>query len=204
MFEVSLKWLIVNWVEVFGAVSGLVYIFLSIKQNILLWPIGFITSAAYIVVFFETTLYADMLLQVYYLVISVYGWYYWLKGKETADHKKSEPPIIKISLKLVFILLSATVLLSALFYFILKYYTNSTNPFADGTVTAGSVIATWMLARKLIENWLLWIIVDAGSIFLFLYKQLYPTAILFVIYTILAVVGYYEWKKKMQIQNEVQ
>ncbi|HNX55424.1 MAG TPA: nicotinamide riboside transporter PnuC [Prolixibacteraceae bacterium] len=188
-----IKWLSGNYIELLGAILGIAYIFFSIRQSILTWPVGLLTSALYVVVFFVSKLYADMGLQVYYVVISIYGWYEWLHG-DNATH--AEPvPVSRITLKLSTTLLIVSFLLFLVIWYILKNFTDSPVPMADGLATALSILATWMLARKILEHWLVWIFVDAFSVGLFLYKQLYPTVILFVIYTVMAYIGYIEWKR---------
>jgi len=200
MWDSIFLWVIHHYIEIFGALSGILYIFFSIRKSLLLWPIGIVTSAAYIIVFFNSTLYADMLLQVYYLLISFYGWYYWIKSKGNNQQPGNQIHIVAINFIEWIWTISATVLLTVLLYFPLHKYTNASNPFWDGFVSAGSIIATWMLARKILEQWIFWIVVDGVSIGLFVYKKLYPTAILFIIYTILAVFGYLKWKKDLKSQ----
>jgi nicotinamide mononucleotide transporter PnuC len=196
-----IKWLSGNYIELLGAILGMAYIFFSIRQSIFTWPVGLLTSALYVVVFFVSKLYADMGLQVYYVVISIYGWYEWLRGN-AATH--TEPiPVSRITLKLSAILAAASFLLFLVIWYILKKYTDSPVPMADGLSTALSIVATWMLARKILEHWLVWIFVDAFSIGLFLYKQLYPTVILFVIYTVMAYIGYIEWKRDFNRKQSV-
>jgi nicotinamide mononucleotide transporter len=191
--ELIIKWLSGNYIEFLGAILGIAYIFFSIRQNILTWPVGLLTSALYVWVFFVSKLYADMGLQMYYVVISIYGWYEWKKG-DPVTH--AEPVKISgINGKLAVILAGVSLLLFALIWFILKNYTDSNVPVADSLATSLSIVATWMLARKILEHWLVWIFVDLFSIGLFWYKELYPTVVLFVVYTIMAVVGYFEWKK---------
>ncbi len=199
MWAFIYNWCISNSFELFGFIAGILYIFFSIRQNILLWPVGIITSAAYIAVFLKSTLYADMGLQVYYLVVSIYGWYHWLKGKST-NKDSGQIVIIKAEIKQWFGISLSIIVLTAVLYYVMKNYTNASNPFCDGLVSAGSIVATWMLAQKMIEQWLLWIIIDGISIGLFIYKNLYLTAVLFSIYTILAVIGYIQWKKQFKLQ----
>ena len=184
-----------NWIEIVGAVLSLLYLFMSIKQNISLWLFGFLASAFYVVVFFETKFYADMSLQFYYLIISIYGYINWKYG---THQQGKELPISNISKSTMLQLLLASVIIYFIYYIILSKYTDSTIPIADSIVGMLSVIGTWMLARKIIENWLVWIIADALACGLFFYKELYPTAILFIIYTLMAVVGYWQWKKTMK------
>jgi len=190
-----IKWLSGNYIELLGAILGIAYIFYSIKQSILTWPIGLLTSALYVVVFFVSKLYADMGLQLYYVFISIYGWYEWLRGNQETHSDPVE--VCHISVKLASILSIVSFFLFLLIWYILKDFTDSPVPMADGLATALSIVATWMLARKILEHWLVWIFVDAFSIGLFVYKQLYPTVILFVVYTVMAYIGYREWKHDM-------
>lgn len=190
-----MNWLLNNYIEVLGAVTGLIYLYLEIKQNIWLWPIGIATSAFYIYVFFTTKFYADMGLQVYYLVISFYGWWHWLYGGGSS--KIDDLPITTTSKKQWLYISLVSLGLFVLMAFVLKNFTDSPVPFGDAFVTSLSITATWMLARKLIEQWWIWVVVNLVSLVLFIWKGLYPTSILFFFYFTMAVVGYYEWKKEM-------
>lgn len=201
MWKIVYEWCFSNYFELLGFISGLLYIYFSIQQNILLWPVGIITSAAYVAVFLQSTLYADMGLQVYYLIISAYGWYHWLRGKNKNENSKQIKIILANKNQWIGISLSI-ILLTGLLYFLMKHYTNASNPFCDGFVSAGSIVATWMLAQKMIEQWLLWVFIDGISIGLFIYKNLYLTAILFFVYTILAIIGYLQWEKQLVQQTE--
>ncbi|HYQ58450.1 MAG TPA: nicotinamide riboside transporter PnuC [Draconibacterium sp.] len=195
MTDIFLEWLVGNKIELLGAILGLSYIFFSIKQHILTWPTGLLTSALYVVVFFNARLYADMGLQAYYVVISIYGWYFWIKGKKKNEKKlavRTTRNILWVKLAVV----SAG--LYALLFFILSNHTNSDVPHMDSMTTALSVVATWMLARKYLEHWLIWIFVDAFSAGLYVYKGLWATVILFIVYTIMALLGYIEWKRDLK------
>lgn len=195
MIDSIWEWLLTNWVEVLGAVLGLIYIFLSIKQSIYTWPVGLLTSALYVYVFLVAKFYADMGLQLYYVLVSIYGWYFWVKGNPKADR----PLEISQTPRHLWVWL---VLASAVFFgfihFILKNYTDSPVAAADAFTTALSLVATWMLARKYMEHWLIWVFVDAFSAVLYGWKGLWPTSALFVVYTVLAVAGYQEWRNKLK------
>lgn len=191
----NMDWLSNHYIEVFGALTGILYVILEIRQNIWLWPLGLITSSVYIWVFFTSKFYADMGLQTYYVIISIYGWYWWLKGGKKYD--KESLPVTGISMKLTTILAAVFIVLFALIYFILVKYTDSPLPLGDAFTTALSIVATWMLARKIIEHWILWVVADLVSMALYIYKGLYPTVVLFAVYTIMAVIGYNEWRKTM-------
>jgi nicotinamide mononucleotide transporter len=188
-----LNYIQTNWIEIVGAILSLIYLYLSIKQKISLWIFGFMSSAFYIIVFFQTRFYADMSLQLYYLLVSVYGWINWHKIKPETGN---ELPATNTSKRTWLQLIVAGILIFAVYYLILSRFTDSSIPISDSIVGMLSVLATWMLAKKLLENWLVWIAADALACGLFFYKGLYVTTFLFVIYTAMAVVGYYQWKKK--------
>jgi nicotinamide mononucleotide transporter len=193
MSDIVLEWLLSNKIEVLGAILGILYIVFSIKQNILTWPTGLLTSIFYIAVFYSSKFYADMGLQVYYVFISIYGWYYWLKGKQPGQ--KQYVAVKKTPTRLWVKLSISTVLIYFVILIILLKLTDSDVPYLDSLTTALSIVATWMLARKYIEHWIIWIFVDLLSSALYVYKNLWPTVILFIIYTVMAVFGYFEWKK---------
>ena len=189
-----------HYIELLGTILSLIYLYLSIKEKIGLWIFGFLCSALYVIVFFQSGFYADMSLQFYYLVVSVFGWINWRK-KDITENKTETLHITSLS-KTQFAQYSiATVLIYIVYYLILRYLTDSTIPIMDSVVGALSVVATWMLAKKKIENWLLWIVADGIAIGLFIYKGLYPTAVLFMVYTVMAVVGYFEWKKSWKTED---
>lgn len=198
-----LEWLSDKWIEIFGAVTGIVYVLLEIRQNIWLWPVGIITSAVYIWVFFTNKFYADMTLQGYYLVISCAGWYWWMKGtrdKENGDQRNEEAEGLKVT-RLKFktgVILG--VVFTALYFFMwffLSRLTDSPVPEWDSFITSLSVIATWMLARKIYEHWYLWIVVNTASVILFINRGLYPTVILYLVYGIMSFAGLMAWKKSI-------
>jgi len=191
--ELIIKWLSGNYIELLGAILGVVYVLFSIRQNILTWPVGLLSSILYVWIFFDSKLYADMGLQMYYVFISIYGWHEWLKGNQ--DNARAKLKVSRLNLKLGLLLTVISLLIFGVIWLILINLTDSQVPIADSLATSLSIVATWMLARKILEHWLVWIFVDAFSIGLFIYKDLLPTVILFVVYTIMAVVGFIEWKK---------
>jgi nicotinamide mononucleotide transporter len=207
-----ITWLSENFIEVFGAVTGITYVILEIKRNILLWPLGILTSAVYIYVFGRNGFYAGMVLQGYYVVISIYGWYLWhgahkersdavphsgkvqgtrygVEGKETQE--KSD--VTRIDCKTALICLLTVLVLWGLLWFSLDRWTDSPVPLWDGLITSLSVVATWMLTRKFIEQWYVWILANAIAVITYLAMGMYPTVILFVVYTIMAIIGARAW-----------
>ena len=193
--HVILDWVFSNKLEIGGTLFGLIYIWFSIRQNIYTWPAGILTALLYCGVFFEAKLYASMSLQGYYLIISVYGWYSWTKGGEKHDRLKVSRSSNVLWLTLILLNL---VLLGSMYVF-LSRFTDSPTPLADAFITSLSIIATWMLARKKLEHWLIWIVGDLTSAVLYLYLGLYPTVFLFFVYAIMAVVGYNEWRKELEL-----
>lgn len=192
------NWLQENWLELFGVLSGFLYIFLEIKGKIWLWPVGLITSALYIVVFYNAKFYADMGLQWYYLGISIYGWIYWIKGDKSTTN--APLPIKQSSSKSLILLGLITVILFVGMGYILSHFTDSPIPWWDAFTTSLSITATWMLARKLIEQWWIWMVVNLVSVCLYIYKDLDLTAGLFIAYFALAIAGYIQWRKMYKAQ----
>jgi len=194
------NWLSNNYIEVFGAITGIIYVFLEIRQTIWLWPVGIITSAVYIWVFFTSKFYADMSLQGYYLVISCLGWYWWarrINGRQ-GDGEKRTLQVTRLKLRTGVVLGIVFVLLYAIMWLVLSRFTDSPVPGWDSFLTSLSIVATWMLARKIYEHWLLWIVVNSVSAVLFLTKGLYPTVILYVVYGIMSFAGLAAWKKTIR------
>lgn len=197
-------WISSHYIEVFGAVTGIIYVILEIRQNIWLWPVGIVTSAVYIWIFFANKFYADMSLQGYYLVISVMGWYWWRRGtglkKEgekgrVGEREKKELNVTRVNFRTGVILAIVFVFLYLVMFFGLSRLTDSPVPEWDSFITSLSIVATWMLARKIYEHWLLWIVVNSVSAVLFIWRGLYPTVILYLVYCIMSFVGFVEWKK---------
>lgn len=189
-------WIRVNWFELTAAALGLVCIFLQIRQKALYWIISILMVGMYIWIYYNEVLYADLLLQLYYLAVSIYGFWAWTSGKKSANGRK----LLKVSRlpHLSWWWLSVSMIAAFIVLgFILEQYTASVVPWLDAFVTSLSFAATWMLARKKIENWILWIIADAVSCYMYLIKEMYPTLILFVVLTFLAFVGYVQWKKEL-------
>jgi nicotinamide mononucleotide transporter len=193
------EWLLSNKTELLGAILGILYIVFSIRQNILTWPTGLLTSLLYIIVFFKSGLYAAMGLQVYYLAISFYGWYFWLRGKNTNNKSRLSVQLVKKKLWIKIGVIS--ILIYSVTLFILIKYSDSNVPFWDSLTTSLSIAATWMLAKKYIEHWIIWIFVDLVSSGLYIYKNLWPTVVLFIVYTVMAFLGYIEWKKDLKTIN---
>ena len=181
-------------VEIAGVITALAAVGLAAKEHILNWPAAIVSSGMYVVVFLRSNLYGDMALQLFYIVMSIYGWYFWLKG----DNKK-ESHIANCKSQTVRNLLVISVCGFVAALFLLKK-TDSNVPYLDAFTTVSSLAGTWMLAKKFIENWLVWIVTDIVSVGMYTYKMLYATAFLYFILVVMAVYGYFEWRKTMNLR----
>lgn len=195
-----MEWLNNNWIEVVGAILAIIYLFLEVKQNWTMWLIGIVSSAFYIYIFFGAKLYAEMGLNVYYVVMSFYGLYAW----KLAKTKENDKLILRHISGKVAILSSVLVLVTfGLLVYILKNYTDSPVPIADAIVASCSIVATWLVTRKIVECWYLWIFTNFFAIGLYLYQGLYPTSVLYVFYGVMSVIGLLEWRKSAKLAREV-
>lgn len=176
-----------EWV---GTITGFLCVYLAAKQHILNWPVSIISVVSYAVLFYDYKLYGDTVLQLYFLGTAVYGWYYWIKRKE--EHQK---PVVSLKAGGYATVVFSVVVLSYLLGLFLDRYTNSDVPYIDGACTAISFTAQFLMTRKVLQNWILWIIVDACYVPLYIYKQLALTAILYLLFLILATIGYIDWKR---------
>lgn len=190
-----MNWIYANWVEVVGAILAFIYLFLEVKQNWTMWIIGIVSSVFYIAIFYEAKLYAEMGLNAYYVLMSFYGLYSWKLAKPKLAKNRILHHISRKSILYIGLLL---LLLIALLAFVLRNYTDSPVPYADAIVTGFGVVATWMVARKIVECWFLWIFANFFAVGLYLYQGLYPTSILYVFYGIMSVVGLLEWSKSVK------
>lgn len=176
--------------EIVAALFGVAGVYLSVRQNVWNWPVGIVNVAMYVVVFYRAKLYADMGLQVIYIVLAVYGWYQWLYGgprRTTLRVTRGVPRQLLIA--------AAIGVVGAWgIGTLLARHTDASLPYLDASLTSASLVAQWMATRKLLENWLLWIAADSVYIAMFINRQLYPTAVLYGVFTALAILGYREWK----------
>ncbi|MBP5315571.1 MAG: nicotinamide mononucleotide transporter [Muribaculaceae bacterium] len=185
-----------NYLEIFGLIVGLIYLWLEYRASIYLWAASIIMPAINLKVYFDAGLYADFGIDIYYLLIAIYGYFAWRYGLGKAKKEKREAlQVSHTPLRQIPILIAVLLLLWAAISFVLIRFTDSTVPYADAFTTATSIVAMWMLARKQAEQWLVWIIVDAVSAALYAYKGLYLYSGLYAIYTVIAYFGYLRWLK---------
>jgi nicotinamide mononucleotide transporter len=179
--------------ELLGFITGGVCVWLAARENIWNWPIGIANNIFYLIVFWRSGLYADSGLQVFYFAIAVYGWWMWARGGAASR----ELPASRTSKDVVVGLTVMTAVMATLLYVGLRRYTNSTVPAGDAITTALSLTAQYMLGRKWLENWLVWITADCIYIGLYYNKHLYWTSMLYAIFIAMCVAGYLGWKRAM-------
>ncbi|UPK68182.1 nicotinamide riboside transporter PnuC [Chitinophaga filiformis] len=189
----------ISYIELIGTLFGLISVYYASKANVLTWPTGIVNEVALFGLFFQIQLYADMLLQVFFLVVTVFGWYNW-------HNKTEEVPISRMWPRMVAVygitLLAGTLLTG----FIIQQFHRwmpayfplpATYPFADSFVMVASMLATFLLAKKRIETWILWIVVDVVSVVLYLIKGVYFLSLEYLVFLGLATYGLLQWRKKM-------
>jgi nicotinamide mononucleotide transporter len=181
-----------NPIEAIGMFFGLTSVYLMTRENPWGWPVGLVSVVAYIFVFWKAFLFGDFLLHIYYLGIGFYGWYHWLRGG-----RQHQPLPISIGSPkeygwLAGLGTAGTVVMGLIF----SSYPQASVPYWDAATTSFSLVGQWQQAQKRVENWLTWIVVDLVASGIYFYKELYLTAILYLLYTFLATKGYLEWRGK--------
>jgi len=196
MIEI-INWIVANYIELLGALLGIVGVFFQIKQKVWVWPISILASVMYVVVFLNAQLYALMSLQFYFIAVGIYGWYQWKHPKPKDDSVANELLVTRLNLKTAALYLLLLAVFWVLLYWFLREYTNDSAPVWGSLITAMSLVASLMLAKKIIEQWLLWFIADTIAVILYISQHLYPTAVFYFILVIMAIIGYYQWKKEI-------
>lgn len=181
-----------NITEFFAAITGLACVYLCTRANVWNFIFGIISVTLYMIIFFHVRLYADMGLQVFYLILQCTGWYGWLYGNTNRTPRQ----ITAASSTILLLSTLGTLCLFAFSYFILKNYTNSNTYYIDAITTALSIVGQIMMNRKWVESWLWFFVADVISIKMYLFKQLYYTTGLFTLFTFLALAGYFHWRKQ--------
>jgi nicotinamide mononucleotide transporter len=187
---------ITSLLELLAMITGVIGVWLTVKESIWCFPMGIINVALYAWLFISPgiQLYADALLQIIYILLLTYGWYNWSKEKESKSSDATMKIDFRTSLK-IFILTALSAIMLAWFF---SNYTAASYPWLDSALTCASLAAQWMIAKKYIENWIVWILADLVYLPLYIVKHLPLTAILYFIFLILAVKGYIEWKKNLK------
>ncbi len=186
--------------EVIAVVLGIAYLVLAMRENSLCWYAAFGSTAIFSWLFFDVSLVMESALNVYYLAMAIYGWYIWNKPKN--PNSKATLSITTWSAQQHLLCISSVIALSLLSGYLLNNHTTAVMPYLDSFTTWGAVLTTYMVANKVLENWLYWLVIDSIAIYLYLDRELYLTALLMVIYVILAIFGFKIWLKTYQQNNQ--
>jgi nicotinamide mononucleotide transporter len=184
-----------HWLDITTTILGLIYIILEYRASILLWLVGIIMPALDIVLYYTHGLYGDAAMAVYYTLAAIYGWIVWKFGHKHQQKEGEEMPITHMPKRLYPATILFFVVAWVVTWFVLSHYTNSNVPVLDGFTNALSFVGLWALARKYLEQWLFWILVDAVSCYLYIIKGIPFKASLYGLYVVIAVMGYFKWKK---------
>jgi len=183
--------------EIIAVVLALTYLVLAIRQNIWCWAAAAVSTLIYLFIMFEAKLYMESVLQLFYLAMAAYGWYQWRRvgGQDEVLQVNTWPlryHVFAIATVLTLVFVSGH---------LLGEYSDAALPHLDSLTTWGAIVATYMVARKILENWFYWFVIDAVSVGLYLNRGLFLTALLFVIYLVLIIVGYRSWRSSMAEQS---
>ncbi|MCM1301482.1 MAG: nicotinamide riboside transporter PnuC [Bacteroides cellulosilyticus] len=178
--------------QIVGVALGLLYLWLEYRADIRLWIVGLVMPIVHGVLYFRSGLYADCSMQLYYVLAGLYGWFAWHRAPKS---RPADATIGHTPLRMLPLLFGAYVLLHAAIWFVLVRFTDSSVPVWDSFTTALCIVAYWMLSRKWVEQWLVWLVVDLTTVGLYLYKGIPITAGLYALYSVLAVAGYLRWRR---------
>ncbi len=192
-----MDFLAAHWLDIVTTVLGLVYILLEYKASIWMWLVGFLMQSLGIVLYYQKGLYADCGMEFYYLSMTVYGYWRWIRGSAS----KQQLPIRHFPRHLVLPWLLLIGAVWAVIYWLLVTFTNSNVPLADSFTTALSIVGIWALAHKYLEQWFIWIAVDIVTCVLYFYKDIPFKACLYGLYVVIAVFGFIKWRKIMRMSQ---
>jgi nicotinamide mononucleotide transporter len=178
-------------IEAIAVVFGILCVWLTIRQNIWCWPTGLVQVVLFIYIFYQVKLYSDLVLHVIYIGLQLYGWYHWLHGGR--DHGKLEVSRLPTSGLLLWPLGIAVA--SLIWGYLMATYTDAALPYGDAFTTVASLAAQWLLARKKLESWLLWISVDIVAIGIYWSRELMLTSGLYLVFLVLAILGFFAWRR---------
>jgi nicotinamide mononucleotide transporter len=189
----------ISYVELIGTSFGLLSVYYATKANILTWATGIINEIFLFILFFQVQLYADMLLQVYFMIITLYGWYSWKKNtvENTISNLKLRSKLLLVLSIVIFTLLFGFLFHNIHLYLPMYFKVPAAYPFIDSIVMVSSIVATALLAKKKIENWYLWIIIDVTCVVLYAIKGIYFLSLEYLFFIVLASYGLYNWKKQL-------
>ena len=182
-----------SW-EALAVILAITYLLLAVRENVLCWLFAFISTAIYTVLFWDVSLLMDAALNVYYMGMAVFGWFQWTRGGNNQSSTNHALAIRSMSKRQHALVIGATVVLSLVSGYLLSENSNAAWPYVDSFTTWASVITTWLVARKYLQNWLYWIVIDSVSVPLYIERGLNLTALLFVAYVVIAIIGYFSWR----------
>jgi nicotinamide mononucleotide transporter len=180
---------------------GLANIYLTVRQNIWSWPVGVVMVSLYMYIFFNAKLYSDAGLQVFFLVMQFYGWYHWTRGP--VEHARSLSPVTRLGTKGWVLTVAGVVTGAALLGTAMDRLTDAALPYPDALTTMLSVVAQFLLTRKILDNWTLWIVADVIYVGIYTSKALYWTAGLYVVFLVLCIKGYRDWRRDVKPGNPI-
>jgi nicotinamide mononucleotide transporter len=180
-----------NLLEVVAVALAIAYLLLAVRESLWCWPAAFLSTSIYLYLFFDARLYMESALQVFYLVMAVYGWYVWHKGAG-GDRQL---PVSRWPARVHVLAILLILALSAGSGFLLHRHTLAAFPYLDSFTTWAAVWTTYLVARKKLENWIYWMIIDSLSVYLYLQRELDLTALLFIMYVVISVFGFLSWKR---------
>jgi nicotinamide mononucleotide transporter len=186
-----------NWIEAVATIFGVIAVWLVVKRHIWCWPTGLVQVILYVGIFYHAKLYSDMILHVIYIFMQLYGWYHWLNG----DGNHHQLPVTNTG-KAIWHWVVVTVLGTLAWGATMANLTDASLPYPDAFTTVASLVAQWLTARKKLESWLFWIVVDVVAVFIYYQKALYFTTGLYLIFLVLAVYGWWAWKNTMEHNPE--
>ena len=181
--------------EIFAVIFAITYLILAVRQNILCWYAAFLSTAIYTFLYWDVSLYMESILNVYYLLMAIYGWANWNNKKDQIDL-----PIIEWSINKHFISILIILFFTLVSGFLLNN-TEAARPYLDSFTTWGSVFTTYMVTQKILSNWLYWFVINGVGIFLNIDKDLYLTALLLLSYQVISILGFINWRKSYYEQK---
>lgn len=192
--------------EVIAVILGIAYLVLAMKENSLCWYAAFGSTAIFSWLFFDVSLLMESALNIYYLAMAIYGWYVWNKKPQNSAMQNELTPKLPITTwtgKQHTIAIGSVITMSLFSGYLLTENTTAVMPYLDSFTTWGAVLTTYMVAKKVLENWIYWFVIDAVAIYLYIDRELYLTALLMAVYVIMVVFGYNAWLKtyNKQIEN---
>lgn len=187
-------------IEIEAATIGIIYVWLEMKASMWLWLVGIVLPILYIYISWHSQVYGNVLVNIYYIVACIWGWQEWLKHKRKGD-TEPDKPIIRLRHKTLLGLMGLALLLTLILAPTYRQYMNSPFPYWDGLATGVSFIGMWLLGKKYIENWYCWILSNIIYSVLFFVQEYTVTGVFFTLYTIIAIAGYFNWRKLMRAQT---